>query len=591
MLNRTSGMSLERSSRASGVVRSSSTNGRPVVVANAVTPAEGDAIQPDVQPAAPAVATAEELKEFETWRRLAKARPSWWWGHEAIHPSLDKIFATGLVAAAATPAVLLLPTWAPLVFVESAFSYFDGAVDDWPLWTLRASIALAAHPAITLTCATSCALAFASQRSVLNSVGWVENSSALVKEATRIGVIVGLTSALVSPLAVLAVHHGLTLGWLDGLMPRALAIDYWGAGGGFATFSYVFVLYFASLPVTTWCGARIGPGCARMLYANDGGESFRALLKYAGGALALVTILSLYMHRQWEFSFLQQMEVPGALNDPTDEAGGDREPWLNEKHRAWEFDVAALSKVPGVSAVVSSHGSSHGSAMAERPEGEFVPSASFSGKRSGYVYKAGPQGTGYYRDCYAPPTQTRIRNESAEAKVKAAERIDELVQSALRASRRSAELSVQLRQLRVVQECEYGPWKHRVKKGQPDGHGRSLEQLRKDEHAAYDGYKLKLRNELERSMELASDRERARELAAIKTRLEGLRQPEAGLSRKQLKVLNGALLAVAEALQGSVVSPLQEETVMMRRVARRHNHGLKACEEANEQRHRLRGGV
>jgi hypothetical protein len=121
----------------------------------------------------------------------------------------------------------------------------------------------------------------------------------------------------------------------------------------------------------------------------------------------------------------------------------------------------------------------------------------------------------------------------------------------------------------------------------PEVGGRSLEQLRRDEHAAYDGYKLQLRRDLEQCMVLASDRERARELTEIATRLEGLRRPEAGLSRKQLKVVNGALLAVAEALQGSVASPLQEEAVMMRRVARRHNHGLKACEEANEQRERL----
>ena len=221
MLSRTSGMALARNSWASG----SSTNGRPVDVADAVTPAAADAIRPTAQPAAPAavaVPTAAELKEFEAWRDLQRIDQ-----HEAIPPSLDKIFATGLVAAAATPAVLLLPTWAPLLFVQSAFAYFNGAVDDWPFWTLRASIALVAHPAITLTCATSCALAFSSQRSVLNSVGWVENSSALVDEASRVGRNVGLTSALISPVAVLAVHQGLTFGWLDGLMPRALALDYW----------------------------------------------------------------------------------------------------------------------------------------------------------------------------------------------------------------------------------------------------------------------------------------------------------------------------------------------------------------------------
>lgn len=167
------------------------------------------------------------------------------------------------------------------------------------------------------------------------------------------------------------------------------------------------------------------------------------------------------------------------------------------------------------------------------------------------------------------------------------------MQAGLRASRQSAEIAAQLRQLRVAQECEYGPWKQRLKKGKlsvhmrpggrqppPDVQGRSLEQLRKDEHAAYDPYKLQLRRDLERCMQLASDRELASKLAHIATRLEGLRQHEAGLSRKQLKVVNGALRAVAEALQGSAASPLQEEVVMMRRVAKRHDHGFKACDDA-----------
>ena len=159
----------------------------------------------------------------------------------------------------------------------------------------------------------------------------------------------------------------------------------------------------------------------------------------------------------------------------------------------------------------------------------------------------------------------------------------QLVQAGLRAGRQSAEITAKLRQLRVAQECEYGPLKQRLKKGVwPPPDGRSLQQLRWDEHDTYDRHKLQLRRDLERCMQLASDRERARELEDIARRLESLRQPEAGLSRKQLKVVNGALLAVAEALHGSVASPLQEEVVMMRRVAKRHNHGLNACEEANE---------
>jgi len=546
------------------MMRICSSTSRPTIAADAAHADAADAIKPNRELAAPAAVTvaAEELKKFEAWRALQRDVID---ANEAAHPSLDKILATGLVAAAATPAVLLLPTWAPLVFVESAFAYFDGAVDDLPFWTLRASIALAAHPAITLTCATSCALAFASQRSVLNSVGWVENSDALVDEATRVGRTVGFASALISPVAVLGAHHFLTIGWLDGLMPRALALDYWGAAGGFASFSYLFVLYGASLPITTWCAGTIGPSCASMLYANDGGASFRLLLKYAGGALALVTILSFFMHRQWEFQFLQKMPVPGAgervagvvvaadtvvvdadprshsttstnirsgdrvysaSDDPTDEEGGERELWVNERHRAWEYDAAALGRLPGL----------------------------------------GPE---------------------------AARRIDELVQAGLRAGRQSAACAAQLRRTRVAQECEFGPWKH-VSKGKtlvvprgepqppPDVQRRSLGQLRADERAAYDRHKTQLRRDLKRYMELASDRERARQLADAMTTLERLREPAAGLSRKQLKVVNGALVAVAEARRGSQVLPLQDEMVMMRRVAQRHAHGVKLCEEARE---------
>ena len=461
----------------------------------------------------------DELKEFQAWRDVQQIK-----GHEPVHPSLDKIVATGVVAAAATPLVLLLPTWAPLVFVESAFAYFDGAVDAWPFWTLRASIALAGHPAITLTCATSCALAFASQRSVLNSVGWLPNSTALIDEATRVGRRVGFASALVSPIAVLSVHQVLTMGWLDGLMPRALALDYWGQGGGFATFSYLFVLYLASMPVTTWCAATISPTCAPFLYANDGGASLRTLMQYAGGALALVTIMSFYMHRQWEFTMLRQTEIPGAgrvdqetgervykvVDDPTDEKGGESEPWQNELHRHWEYDVAGLSSVPGVGPAAAKH-------------------------------------------------------------------MDGLIQSARSASIQTTMHTEELRRARVAQECEFGPLKQSQKAGK--GGSRSLGRLRADESAKFDGHKRQLRRNLEVAMRRASDRERSRELERATASLEALREPEAGLSRKQLKVVNGALLAVAEARGLCETFALNEEKVMMRRVARRHDHGRKGCEE------------
>jgi hypothetical protein len=188
----------------------------------------------------------------------------------------------------------------------------------------------------------------------------------------------------------------------------------------------------------------------------------------------------------------------------------------------------------------------------------------------------------------------------------AATRIDAAVQAGLRAGMQSREAAAALRRLRVAQECKFGPWKQAIKvdrKGDaaskqqkgahvhspysepktfpPDPKGRSLDELRRHEHAAFEQHKQQLRRNLERCMELASDGERARELSEAYTMLEGLRRPEVGLSRKQLKVVNGALLAVAEARRGSERVPLRDEATMMRRVARRHKHGLYLCEEAH----------
>ena len=510
----------------------SNTSSRPTPK-NAVKPAVHPAAEPastvpslmSAKAADPApTATARELEVVEAGRALQKRTID---EGDVAHPSLDKVFATGVVAAAATPAVLLLPTWAPLVLFQSAYSFSDGSgVDGLPLWPLRASLALVGHPAITLTCGTTIALVFALHQSFLNRAGYrmewrsgewrTEISSVLDDEAARIGRHVGFASALVSPLAVTYTHYCLTMGWLDGLMPRALVLDYWAMGGPFTSYTYLCVLYMASLPFTTYASSRIAPLIAPLLYANDDGKSLRVLVMWAGAVLAGVTILSVQMHRRWEFSLLRGTSYPGmkqtAADDITDEDGGDREPWLNEEHRAWEYDVAALSKLPGV----------------------------------------GPE---------------------------KARRIDEQVKAGLRGGQRSDEIASELRKLRIEQECKFGPWKHAIKMNQSK---RSLEQLRNEENAAYGLYKQQLRHDLWRSMQSASNHERARQLSEAMDMLEGLRQPAAGLSRKQLKVVNGALLVVAKARRNSeAVVPLTDEKTMMRRVAYRHDHGMKDCEEAS----------
>lgn len=277
----------------------------------------------------------KELKEFRAWKKakdadLAGANPSTTLGLDvdkgtesnslmgidataAAFPSAAQTTAVFLVAAASTPAVLLLPSLCPLVFVESVATYFadPSAIDGLPFWTLRSAFALAAHPAITLTCGAACAAAFASQRNVLATAGWVESAAGpLGREAAKLGGAVGFSSALVSPLAVFATHAALTYGALDGLMPRALALDYWGQTGGFGTFSYVFVLYIALMPVTTWCASQIGPMTAPALF---GPAAERAgLMRGAIAALLLFSALSFYMHRRWEFALLRTTDIPGA---------------------------------------------------------------------------------------------------------------------------------------------------------------------------------------------------------------------------------------------------------------------------------------
>jgi hypothetical protein len=152
---------------------------------------------------------------------------------EPMYASIDKTAAVFLVAGAVTPAVLLVPVWAPLVLVESFTTYIgaNAEADGLPFWTMRTAFALVSHPAITLTCAAANALAFASQRSYLNRLGWppptAASTAAAEKEAASLGRGAGFVAALVSPLAVIGVHQVLTMGVLDGLMPRALVLDYW----------------------------------------------------------------------------------------------------------------------------------------------------------------------------------------------------------------------------------------------------------------------------------------------------------------------------------------------------------------------------
>ena len=320
-------------------------------------------------------------------------------------------------------------------------------------------------------------------------------------------------------------------------------LDYWGHAGGFGTFSYLFVTYLASLPVTTWCAYQIGPAVAPALFGSAASRS--VLMR---GALAVVvgmTALSVYMHRRWEFALLQRAHIPhmarfadedeaavsfapirtykGALaaaeDDPTAESREQRRHanWsdVNVRHRYYAYDVAALARVPGMSA-------------------------------------------------------------------RRADEIDTEIESAQRATVTTVELINELKGTRLQQEQQYGPFKHAIKEQLTERHvadkrglSQQLTDLRHDESEAFDERKDKLRAQIEKAMRVADSPRRSQALGEMTRELRALREPAAGLSRKQLKTVNGALVAVSEARARTVARPLTEERRMMRHVAHVHGHGRK----------------
>ena len=100
-----------------------------------------------------------------------------------------------------------------------------------------------------------------------------------------------------------------------------------------------------------------------------------------------------------------------------------------------------------------------------------------------------------------------------------------------------------------------------------------LDGLREEESAKFDEYKCGLRQEIELALSAADNQQRRKALRQIAYELHALREPSEGLSRKQLKVVNGALVAVNEVRARTEARPLIVERRMMRRVARMHDHG------------------
>jgi len=76
-------------------------------------------------------------------------------------------------------------------------------------------------------------------------------------------------------------------------------------------------------------------------------------------------------------------------------------------------------------------------------------------------------------------------------------------------------------------------------------------------------------------MASAADKDLLRGLRRAEADLRELRQPSAGLSRKQLKVVNGTLEDVCLMRRRAQPATLADERKTMRRVARLHDHGRK----------------
>merc|ERR1719502_2677516 len=105
-------------------------------------------------------------------------------------------------------------------------------------------------------------------------------------------------------------------------------------------------------------------------------------------------------------------------------------------------------------------------------------------------------------------------------------------------------------------ERKYGPAKQRAKLASDHA---SLYQLREEESDEFDTVKAELRRGVMNAMYWGHDRERRSELSRFDGMLRAARGPEAGLSRKQLKIVNGALIETGEALRLSTVKPLAPE--------------------------------
>jgi hypothetical protein len=207
-------------------------------------------------------ASKEEHKQFLEWKRLQDTtkKSSTHEASEAkfvrnaVDPSSIQsggLLQTALVAttvAAATPFVLLGPIYGLINVGEGAVLFFQSngvETGTSPLYLHFASLALPAHPAITFTCALSCAATFAVSGTFLRAGAWNGSSLLMHNEAARLGRVVGLGSALASPLLISFLHDWLIRNThaLDLEMPPSLAVTYWIDGGALGSFTFFFAAY------------------------------------------------------------------------------------------------------------------------------------------------------------------------------------------------------------------------------------------------------------------------------------------------------------------------------------------------------------
>ena len=268
-----------------------------------------------------------ELAAFRRWQKSqssssSSSSSSSWKPPPAKHPRLAAVGAVALTAAAATPFILLAPVSGVVVLAETFVAFLGAngyAPDGLPFYTTRGSLALAAHPAVTVTCGLANAAAFALCPSFLNNAtpgAWKHASFEAVAEAAAVGRKVGFRAALAAPIFLFSMHRLLTkeIPTATGgyTLPRSLIMEFWAGSGDLGQFTFYATTFIVGVPLCTVVGGMIGRTILTRLYSGAGGlPSVQGLILPAAAVLGTMTTMSLTMHGTWEKNQLAAFGTQG----------------------------------------------------------------------------------------------------------------------------------------------------------------------------------------------------------------------------------------------------------------------------------------